>query len=233
MPRITLIEDLTTGPIPAGSNILVEFDAASQWRNASLTIVAEWLRTGGTINYNVWAEPPDNIRSYLNRYGLNTEELENEDRLRIYDYYTATLGQKSNEEHGMNSLKVADLSIEHSKFTKATVLGPDRLRIMDNVSVLARYNEEKAWVDFLLTRFFPRGPMWKSTAIVSVIGKFHSDWAYKALEAAADGIVDFKLEESGEETRDLIQIRSMRNVGYDRRWHQLRIGDNFEVTLEK
>jgi len=45
------------------------------------------------------------------------------------------------------------------------------------------------------------------------------------LEATVDGIIDF--------TRDLIRIRSMRNVGYDREWHELKIGENFEVTLAK
>jgi KaiC/GvpD/RAD55 family RecA-like ATPase len=52
------------------------------------------------------------------------------------------------------------------------------------------------------------------------------------LEAAVDGIIDFKLEEVGEETINLMRLRSMRNVGFDSRWHRLRVKENFEVTLE-
>ena len=37
--------------------------------------------------------------------------------------------------------------------------------------------------------------------------------------ALADGVIDFKLEEVGKEVRNLTMIRSMRNVGYDGKWH--------------
>jgi KaiC/GvpD/RAD55 family RecA-like ATPase len=61
----------------------------------------------------------------------------------------------------------------------------------------------------------------------------YSDYIYKSMEAAVDGIIDFKLEEEGKSTSDLMRIRSMRNVHFDREWHELKIGDNFEVTLEQ
>jgi KaiC/GvpD/RAD55 family RecA-like ATPase len=53
------------------------------------------------------------------------------------------------------------------------------------------------------------------------------------LEDAADGVIDFKLEDVDEETRDAFRIRSMRNVAFDRRWHVLKIGENLEVSVEK
>jgi KaiC/GvpD/RAD55 family RecA-like ATPase len=59
-----------------------------------------------------------------------------------------------------------------------------------------------------------------------------SDWAQKRLEGAADGIIDFKVEEAGNVTRDLIRIRSMRGVGFDREWHEFKISENLEVSLQ-
>jgi len=53
------------------------------------------------------------------------------------------------------------------------------------------------------------------------------------LEDAADGVIDFKIEDIGEKTRDVLRIRSMRNVSFDREWHRLKIGENFEVSLDK
>lgn len=50
---------------------------------------------------------------------------------------------------------------------------------------------------------------------------------YKQFEGTCDSVIDFKLDETGEETRDLIRIRNMRNVSFDRRWHALGIGENF------
>ena len=110
---------------------------------------------------------------------------------------------------------------------------PDSLRIADNISQVARFNDEKAWVEYALSRMIPAAAMRKETAIRGITRGIHSDWAYRNLEAAVDGIIDFKLEESSEEPRNLIRIRSMRTVGFDGRWHPLKIGENSEVTIDK
>lgn len=111
MPRIPLIEALTIAPVPTGSVLLVEFTGASQWYNAALTIAAGWLKQGGKIAYSALAQSPDDVRSGLTRLGVNCEECEKEDKLRIWDFYTASLGKKSNEKYAYDSLKVADLSL--------------------------------------------------------------------------------------------------------------------------
>jgi len=80
---------------------------------------------------------------------------------------------------------------------------------------------------------FPSASHSKSTLIVGVIRGIHNDWVYRQLEDAADGVVDFKIDEVGEETRDVLRIRGMRNVAFDRRWHSLKIGENLEVSLER
>jgi len=236
--RLALIEDLVTEPLPAGCNFLVEFDAASQWYRASLNIAREWLRAGGVVGYNVASQFPDNLRFQLGKLGLNIEQLETDGKLEIWDWYTATLGQKSIEKFvGSSTLKASELSIaiarDELKPAMAGETYPEYLRIWDNCSVMARFNEDKAWVEFLVTRVFPTAFHSKSTLIVGVIRSVHSDWVYKQLEDAADGVFDFKIEEVDEETRDVFRIKSMRNVSFDRRWHRLKIGDNLEVSLEK
>jgi len=231
--RIPLIEDMASGPIPAGSSLLVEYDPASQWYDASLTILAGWLETGGKVSYHATAQSPEKIRSQLERLGLNSDESENAGNLEIWDWYTCMLGRKSQERLFIDSLKVADLSIWWSKHRMAGQPTPNVLRIVDDLSGLARANDEKTWVEFMVTRVIPSASVLKSTRIVGVISGVHSDWAYKTLEAAHDGIIDLKLEEAWEETRVLMRIRSMRNVGFDRHWHRLSFSDNFEVSLDK
>jgi len=135
----------------------------------------------------------------------------------------------------MPSLKVADLGIIYSRTMIPTTgspfpstaysLGPDVLRVMDDALVLLRFNDERSYIDFWRTRLVPNTATRNSTAIPSVPKGVYSEYIYKTLEATVDGIIDF--------TRDLIRIRSMRNVGYDREWHELKIGENFEVTLAK
>ncbi len=185
------------------------------------------------MGYNLYAQPPDSVRTQLRRLGLNTEDLEASGKLVIIDGYTITLGQKSKEKRAFDSMKVADLSIVFLKGVMKAEPRPDLLRIVDNGSILARYNDEKAFVEFVATRALPSASLMKSTMIGGFVRGLHSDWVYKNLEAAMDGVIDFKLEESGEETRNLIRIRSMRNVGFDSRWYPLKIGENFAITLDK
>ena len=232
MPRIPLIEDLTKGPIPAGSNILVEFDPASQWYNASVTIIAGWLKTGGRARYTLSTQPPDDFRSQLNRYVQNVSELESKDILQIWDLYSVTLGQKSKEKYTIDSLKVVDMSIQYATQMMRQPIAPDILLIGDDETVAARFNDEKNWVEFTLTRDFPNVKLRKLSGISGLLRGVLSDWAQKRLEGAADGIIDFKVEEAGNVTRDLIRIRSMRGVGFDREWHELKISENLEVSLQ-
>lgn len=233
MPLIPLISELVSESIPPGTNLLVEFDPASQWYNASLTIAEGWLRSGGRVWYFVNVQPPENVRLQLKRLGVNTDNLEREDMLRIYDVFTATLGQKSKEKHAGDSLKVADLSISFARDQMRGPAAPDLLRLADNASTIARFNDEKAWVEFLLTRGLPAGSLQKLIGIRGIAKGVHSEWAYKQLETAADGIIDFRLDDSVDPPQNLIRLRSMRNVGFDGRWHKLKIGPKFEITLEK
>jgi KaiC/GvpD/RAD55 family RecA-like ATPase len=240
--RISLIEDLLKAPLPPGASLLVEYDPTSGWYQSSLNIAAGWLREGGVVSYHVAAQPPENIRSQLAQLGLDVGHLEANDKLRVFDWYTATLGRKSKEKYAFYSLKAADLSVLFGKYMMATQQGielippqpsPDWLRILDDASCLGRFNEEKSWVEFVRTRIIPIASLWKSTGIGGIIRGIHSDWAYKNLEAASDGVIDFKQDETTGEAQNLIRIRSMRNVGFDSRWHQLKVGENLEVTVEK
>ena len=240
--RISLIENLLSEPLQPGKSILVEFDPTSVWHQASVTVAAEWLAQGGTVTYSVTSQPPDNIRSQLKNLGVDVARLEAHDKLRVFDWYTATLGRRSNEKYAFYSLKAADLSVLHSKYMMASagsidslqpVPSPEWLRILDDTSCLERFNEEKSWVEFVRTRLIPISSLWTSTGIGGVIKGVHSEWVYKSLEATVDGVIDIKLDESAEEAKTMMRIRSMRNVRFDSRWHPLRIAANSGVSLER
>jgi len=238
LPRIPLIEDLTKGLVPSGTRFLVEYDSASEWYNASITIAAGWLRSGGRVAYNVASQPPSNIRLQLQRLGIDSRKLEENDDLHIYDWYSATLGQKSAEKLKEDSLRVADLSVaflkEIKELTESISQSASGMMILDDASTLDRFNDEKAWVEFVLNRLIAREPIRPDPQIVVIglIKGLHSERVYKRLEAAFDSVIDLKLDDSGEETKNMIRIRSMRNVGFDSRWHSLRVDENFEAVIE-
>ena len=232
MPRLELVEDLTQAPIPPGTNIIIEFDPASQWYNASLTIAAGWLRSGGSVSYIAQSQPPEDVRSQLRQLGLAVDDLEQKDRLWITDFYAASVGQKSKERFAPESLKVADLSLWIAREAMVESATPEFLVIADNSSVLDRFNDEKNWVELYLTRPIPMSKPRQITQLIGFMAGIHSNWAYKQLEAAVDGIIDFKVEEVARETHDFMRIRSMRKVRFDRRWHELKKSESSEVTLQ-
>ncbi len=131
-------------------------------------------------------------------------------------------------------MKVADASIEFAKDDMRAPPAPDVLNILDDLSVLDRFNLEKSWIEFVLSRAVPSFKRKKMIGIAGMIHGLHKESVYKRLEAAFDGIIDFKLEEAeGGKTRNVMRIRSMRNVAFEQGLHALRVGENFEVTLEK
>ncbi len=232
MPRIPLVEDLIRAPIAPGTNFLVEFDPASQWYNASLTIAAGWLKTGGSVSFVAQSLSPDYLRSQLQQLGLNIVELERNDRFWITDLYTGSLGQKSKERFAPESLKVSDISLWIAKEAMTDSPSPEFLVISDNGSILDRFNDEENWVEMVLTRPIPMSKPRQITQLIGIISGVHSSWAYKQLESAVEGIIDFKVEEVGGEARDLMRIRTLRKGEFDRRWHELKLSENSEVTLK-
>jgi KaiC/GvpD/RAD55 family RecA-like ATPase len=233
LPRIALIEDLLSGPVPPGSNFLVEFDPSSQWYNAVLTIAAGWLNTRGKVTYILSSRAPDDIRAQLTRLGIDVPGAEASDTLRIWDAYSKTLGLQSHEKYRIESLNVADLRIWASKEFMHQPPSPDLMYVTENSSIAARYNDEKSWIEYTLTRIYPAVSMTKATNIRGITLGVHSESAYKQLEAAADGVIDLKVEELEGELHNLIRIRKMLNAKFDARWHKLKVNDNFETTLEK
>lgn len=195
-------------------------------------MAAGWLKTGGRVVYDLAAQPLDKIRLQLKRLGLESEILESEKRLSLVDHYALTLGMKSTTP-GVDSMKVADLSLYKRAELLRGSADPDLLCFTDNTSIWARFNEERSWIEYLLARSLPSTRLTKSTYIRGVMRGVHTDWAYRHFEDANDVIIDFKLDETGDETRDFMRIRSSRNVPFDRKWHQLKIGENLEVVLEK
>jgi KaiC/GvpD/RAD55 family RecA-like ATPase len=196
-------------------------------------MAAGWLRTGGTVVYNATAQSPNKVRSQLTRHGIELAQLETTGKFSIIDFYTATLGQKSKEKQAVDSLRVADMSIYVAKNIMQGPADPDLLRLTDDHSVLSRFNDEKMWVEYLLTRSVPSVSMSNQIGVRAVMKNVHSDWVYKKLEGAHDGTLEFNLEEVGNASKDMMRIKTMRNAIFDREWHELKISDNFEVTLGK
>jgi hypothetical protein len=109
----------------------------------------------------------------------------------------------------------------------------DVLRIGDSSLTVLRFSDEKNFVEFVQSRGLPSVKLTRQIQMTSYIRGAHSDWFYKQLEAAHEGIIDFRLDDTADPARNLMRVRSLRDVGFDGRLHQLKIGTSLEVTLEK
>ena len=176
-------------------------------------------------------QPPEDLRSQLRRIEPATDDYEKKGKLKIWDLYAATLGRRSPEKYAVESLKVADLSVAYSRDRMRLPPSPDLVEIVDDLTVFARFNDEKNWVEWELTRDFAAYKMTKVTNILGLIKGVQSEWAYKRLEAASDGVIDFKVDELSDPPQHMMRIRSMRSVGFDGRWQPLSINENKDVVL--
>ncbi len=233
LPLLPLIQELLEETLPSGVELMVEYDPTSLWYDASLTMAAGWLEQEGTVEYSVGNQPPENIRAQLKKLGVNVEKLEELDKLAIIDWYSATLGHKSKEKYHVDSLKVADLSIRFGEHLKVPEPRPSFLTLNDDWSFGSRFNDEKDYLHFILTRGFRTASPAKTTEVDAFMKGVHSDSFYRQLQAAANGVIEFKFDDTGEKPRNIMRIKGMRNMRFDANWHEIMISANSRVTIMK
>ncbi len=59
----------------------------------------------------------------------------------------------------------------------------------------------------------------------------HSDWFYRRLENAADGLMEVKVAEQDEQLKIVLRVSSMKGQPHDARWHAIKIGSGGEAAL--
>jgi KaiC/GvpD/RAD55 family RecA-like ATPase len=240
--QLPILKEVLPEGLTFGTSLLVEFEPDSLWYETALTLVAQALRIGMKADYHSFQHFPDEIREYFVKLNIDVGELEDEDVLRIVDSYTATTGlstseraKRSSDSFQAESIKLADWSISIAQLLKAGVKEIDRrrLHIDDNTTVLNRFNHEEAIVDYWRTRTLPFSRSLQLTYVHSLVMGAHSSSFYKQFEALADGIIDFKTQESENELEQLVRVRVLRGRPHDSRWHRLLLLDSGEVALSK
>lgn len=139
----------------------------------------------------------------------------------------------------LQSLKVADLSVEWLRLSKSgprpydvvETWPPGALNMIDNASELMRFNEENAYLEFLISRGMPNERRAKRIRIGGIARGVHTESFYKRLEGASDGIIDVRVMERDDEPKNFLRIRSLKGQPHDARWHEIKIKPNGEATL--
>ena len=254
---IPLLAQLIPDGVRPGTVFAVEFDPDSQWLAVAMSIAAKTVLNDGIVLYCAMARPVEDAVRDFTSLGLDVPRWFNESRLHVDDFYTATLtgGRLLSNvphepyEYGIrHSLSVADFSIAQSKAQKELSEGraepfksirpgrdlpmvPGWLLIMDSLSVMLRFNEERPFLEWLETREHRGARRDSRINFEGFVRGLHSESFYKRIEAACDGIIDVKVLEEKEGLKNLLRLRALKGQPHDNRWHEVEIKPNGEATL--
>lgn len=218
------------------------------------TIAARFYEQKRHVGYLAMARPPDDVRDNLSALGVNVPEAEGAGLLAVEDWYSASLTggrvESTNRDGRLFesiegrlrvlSLKVADLSVEWLKTSKSTPhpvydivdhWPAGSLVIVESFSSILRFNEEKAFVEWIESRVNPGERKRKSITIQGFVRGIHSDQLYKLMENASDGVIDVRVQEKNEGTRNALRVRGLKGRPHDSQWHEIEIKSSGEAAL--
>ncbi len=252
--NVPLLGQLVPGGIKPGTMVLVEYDPDSQWLSVATTIAGRFFQANNHVAYLVTARSPVDFKHSVSALGIDLAAAESTGRFAVEDWYTATLTggriepadlhapvfEKVQGELRVRSLRVADLSLEWLKTSKTgpqqaydivDFWPPGSLIIVESFSGILRFNEEKAFLEWMESRVNPEERKRRSITIQGVVRGIHTEWLYKRMENISDGVIDLRVMERGDETKNLLRLRSLKGQPHDTRWHEVNIKPNGEATL--
>ena len=254
--KIPLLDELIPIGVKPGTMLLVEFDPESQWLSVATTIAARFYQQDRFVCYLSMARSPEDVKGSLSELGVDIPSAEKSARLVVEDWYSATLAGgrlASATNQGslfepikgglrVRSLKISDLSVEWLKTSKT---GPNKTHdivdywptgsivVVESLSSILRFNEEKAFVEWMESRVIPEERKGKRITLQGFVRGIHSEWLYKRMESASDGVVEIRVMERDDEAKNFIRLRSLKGQPHDSRWHELEIHSDGGAKLDE
>jgi KaiC/GvpD/RAD55 family RecA-like ATPase len=231
--------------------LLVEFDPDSQWFSIATTLAANTFRDDRFVGYLAMARPVDDVKQSFSDIGIGVNQPRSPERLVVEDWYSATRSggrldpqggevfERTSDGLRVRSLRVADLSVDWLKSSKSgprvydivDFWPPGSLIVVESFSSILRFNEEKPFIEWLESRVNPEERKRKSITLQGVVRGIHTDWLYKRMESACDGVVDIRVMERADEARTFLRIRSLKGQPHDARWHEVMIKSTGEAAF--
>jgi len=251
--NLPLLAKLVPDGVQHGTILAVEFDPESHWFAVAVTIAAAYVKEGFQVGYDSQARPREAVIRDFESLGLNVWQYVKSGSLWIDDWYSATLSGGRIESSGaqsgplfepieggvrLRSLKVADMSLEWSKQMKGEIdysdeerTPPGSLIVAESISPSLRFNDEKAYLEWVETRVGPNSRNSGWISLVGIASGVHSDLFYRRMENALDGVIEVRVLERNDEAKNFLRIRGLKGKRYDARWHEIQIKRNGEAVL--
>lgn len=235
--KLSILRDLFSDGFDYGVPLIVEYQPHSLWYETTLTIAANALRNRIRTDYHTYMHSPVEVKTDLERLGLDTAKLEEEDLFRIVDSYSVQIGAKPYKGKA-SGLYTESMDVTNWKYGQRDEMGKGvdeshkrRLHIDDNTALLLQYNSEAKLLEMMRTRARPYWIALELAMINAAPTGVASSGFYGQLELLCDGIIDLKSEEKGDLMEHFIRIRKMRGRSFDSRWRKIKLLDNGEISL--
>jgi KaiC/GvpD/RAD55 family RecA-like ATPase len=194
------------------------------------------------------ARPREEVRNDMLQIGLDVSVNERIGKLVVNDWYSATLGLEKagspketvetvQTESGsytlVHSLRISDLSVQWLKDMKESISQPQpgALIIVESISPVMRFNEEKPYLEWHETRVNPNERRAQRIVLRGLARGTHSELFYRRMEGAADGVIELRVMEREEKIKNMIRARGFRREPHDTGWHEIEIKPNGEVIV--
>jgi class 3 adenylate cyclase/TolB-like protein/Tfp pilus assembly protein PilF len=191
------------------------------------------------VDYHTFTHVPSDIRTNLEKLGLNVKTLEDNDSLRIVDSYTVQTGIGEPEKAPGYTVDTSSVSMDD--WTKADIKDAgepvqesdkQRFHVDDDTSILVQFNGETKVVTHFRTQTVPFARRREMSSFHSVLRGVFSDSFYAQFESFCDGIFEFKSEDSAQGLVHSMRVRAMRGSPHDSSWRRIRLQDTGEVGLD-
>ena len=230
--QIPILSQLLSRDVPRSRFLVALFEASTDWPSFAFTMCSGVLRQGGVVNYVAMSESPTKVRRELERSLPNLRELEANRKFLLYDWHTWMTGKKSDEPFSVDSLSVGKLSSDALLSSAAlTEYSPTYdLAVVDNLSTMLKYNDERAfmqWFDRLIARLRPM----KGVRVYGLAKAFHSESFYANIEMLADGIIELTLRERNDELQNAIRIKTFKGIPHTTKWRTLKVNSTGQLNV--
>ena len=254
--RIPFLTGLIPGGLRPGTIILIEFDPDSQWFSVAVTVAVRCIKENRHVAFLTFTAPPSEVARAMSELDLDVPAAEKAGLLAIEDWYSASLSggkletdtsqraifERIEGRMRVHSLKVADLSVEWLKTSRTGPTSahdivdfwpPGSLAISESCSPILRFSDEKSFIEFFESRIRPeehkRGNL---ITLQGIMRGIHSDWLYKRMESASDGIIDLRVLELEGEVKNFLRVRAIRGQPHNSKWHLVDVTGRGEAKLE-
>lgn len=227
---VPIISDILGREIERGKLLIGLYEPAADWLSFILTLASPLLQKGYVVDIQTTITPPREIRRILSRAIPKLDDPGVANRLRISDIYTWQTGRKSDEFESADSFSLAKTSIDFgTKWLKQSMVNYDFV-VMDSFSPFLRYNEERAFTQWL-DRMVPHAREMNGVRLWSFFKRSHSDTFYAVLESLADGIIELDYRETASVLEHVLRVTSMKGMPHPTDWRKLKVKSNGFMEL--